>query len=302
MMKIARKFSFLLAVSSGIFWGTYGTFATFMGNMGLEAATASLVSPLSIAVFFFILVCLDDIRKMRVHTAVLPVLVSYGLVGAVFNYSLIKAYGSLPFGIVSTIIFCNLFLLMILSYFIFKDTLTWRKGLAALLAVTGVAMVLNVFGLDLSLSLIGILWTLAAMTAWALMVTCEKYMLLHDVDGNVIMTYNGFFPVLFISIFSPPWHSFANFGESMAATNGLVLLPTLGLALITSVACYFTYINALKHLEPAYAQMGFIMDPTTASILGFLVFGQALRPVQIAGIALVLLVVIWVQWGERNRE
>ena len=299
-MKITKRFSFLLAVAAAIFWGTYGTFTRFMGDMGMETATVSLVSPLFLIIFFFSLVLRDDKRKMKVPAKALPVLIFYGLVSAAFNYSLVKAYTYFPIGIVSTIVYCNLFLLMIFSYFLFKDPLTWKKGLAGVLAVSGIAMVLNVFSLDWSLSLIGIFWTLLALTSWAGMVTCEKYMLLHDVDGNAMLTYSGLFSLVFISILSPPWQSAADLIQSVAATGGLVLLPLLGLGVLTTIGAYYLYLSALRNLEPTYVQLAYIMDPTTASILGFIVFGQELEPIQIGGIILVLLVVIWVQWGERK--
>lgn len=301
-MNITKRYSFLSAVGAAILWGTYGTFTRFMGDMGLETATISLVSPLFLIVFFFSLVLLDDKRKMKVPLKTLPVLVFYGLVSAEFNYSLVKAYAYLPIGIVSTIVFCNLFLLMIFSYFLFKDPLTWKKGLAGVLAVGGIAMVLNVFSLDWSLSLMGILWALLAMAGWASMVTCEKYMLLHDVDGNAIITYSGLFSLLFISILSPPWQSAADLVQSVAATNGLVFLPLLGLGFLTTAGSYYLYIRALRNLEPTYTQLAFILDPATACLLGFIVFGQALKPIQIAGIILVLLVVIWVQWGTQGKK
>lgn len=206
-MRIGKRFSFLLAVAAGVCWGTYGTFATFMGNMGMEEATVSLISPLFLMVFFFILVMIDDRKKIKVRRGLLPALLFYGFVGAMFNYSIVQAYKYLPLGIVSTIVFCNLFLIMIFSFFMFKDKITWQKGIAAALAVLGIAMVLNVFALELTWSLIGVAWTLLATVGWALMVTCEKFLLVKEVDGNTIMTYMGMFSVLFISILSPPWDS-----------------------------------------------------------------------------------------------
>lgn len=55
---------------------------------------------------------------------------------------------------------------------------------------------------------------------------------------------------------------------------------------------------AVKNSDPGLVQLGFVMDPLTASVLGFFVLGQTLLPVQIAGMVLILAVVVWVQWLE----
>ena len=301
-MKIGSKFGFLMALAAGVFWGSYGTFTTILADMGLGSNTISLISPLFAMLLFFVFVLADSPKKLLVRRGLLPVLLVYGLLSALFNYSLVRAYIYLPIAIVSTIVFCNLFLIMVFSYFLFHDKMTWQKCVAITLAIFGIAMVLNVFSLEWTFSLTGILWTLAATFSWAVMVTGEKFMLNHDVDGNAIMMYQGFFSVLFISLLASPWQAIVDLAAAITATGGRILLPVLGLGVVTTIGCFYLYINALKRLEAAYAQLGFVMDPLTASILGFLVFGQALLPIQIAGIALILLVVSWVQWGETRKK
>lgn len=297
-MKIPRKFLFLIAIASGTCWGTYGTFATLLRENGFRDGTISMVVPVCYSIFFLILLLKDDIRKIKVSKKSYGILVFFGLETAVFYYSLIKAYQYLPIAIVSTIVFCNLFLLIIFSRLLFHQKITWQKGVSAGMAVIGIAMVLNVFAFDCVWSIWGLMWTGISLITWATVITTEKYLLEKGIDGNAVMVYNGVFALLFLSFSEPPWRVFANIASAVTASRGAVLLPLLGFVFFTAILSYFFYITALKRLEPAYVQLGYVMDPLTASLLGFFVFDQRLQPVQIMGILLILLVVVWVEWLE----
>lgn len=301
-MSIPKKFLFLMAAAAGVCWGTYGTFATVMSNYGVSEGAISMIAPLGYGLFFLFLLAKDNIRKIIVAKKLIPVVLFYGIQSAILNFSLVKAYLYLPIGIVSTVVFCNLFLLMVFCRILFKDKMTWQKGVATGLAVVGIALVLNVFSLDFSWNVQGLVWTGVALLCWALMVTSEKYLLNCGVDGNAVMVFNGLFAVVFLCFYTAPWVVFANLGAAAAASGGLMLLPLAAFIAVTSIGTYFFYISALKRLEASIVQLGFVMDPLTASILGFAVFGQSLLPAQIIGILLIIGVVLWIQWLEVKGE
>ncbi|WP_158309001.1 EamA family transporter [Desulfosporosinus orientis] len=68
-----------------------------------------------------------------------------GLASAITNISFVKAVSYFPVGIVSTLIFCNVFVIMIISRIVFKSPITLRKVGAAIFAILGVCLVLDVF-------------------------------------------------------------------------------------------------------------------------------------------------------------
>lgn len=301
-MKFPKKFVFLLAVASGACWGTYGVFSKMLSDFGIESETISMIVPLFYGIFFFVCLCLDDIRKIRIPWKLVPFLLMFGFGSSVFNFATVKGYSYLPIGMVSTIIYCNLFLLMIFSRILFKTPITWQKGVAALAAVLGISMLLNVFSTDMMFDWVGIGWALLAMFAWAFAVTWEKYLLVKGCDGNAVMFFNGVIAVGCLCLLHSPVKVAVNLAESIAA-NGLAILPPLiCFAFITSILSYYFYITGLKYLETSYVQMGFVMDPLTSSVLGFCVLDQSLQPIQIAGIALILFVIIWVQWLEIKKS
>lgn len=301
-MKFPRRFMFLMAVASGVCWGTYGVFSRTLLDFGIDSTTISMIVPLFYGIFFFVCLCIKDIRKIKISVKLLPFLLMFGFGSAIFNYATVHGYMYLPIGMVSTIIYCNLFLLMIFSRLLFKTPLTWQKGLAAVATVVGIALLLNVFGTEASFSFAGVGWALLAMFAWAFAVTWEKYLLVKGCDGNAIMFFNGLIAVFCLSLVTPPTEVFANLTGAFASAGLAILPPMIGFALITSVLSYYFYITGLKYLETSYVQMGFVADPLTSSLLGFFVFGQSFLPIQLIGIALILFVIVWVQWQEIKKS
>lgn len=295
---VLKKMYFLLAVASGTCWGTYGTFSSALMDAGIESATISMIVPLFYGLFFFVLLCLDDIRKIIVSKRMFLFLICAGLCSSVFNFSTVQAYSYLPFGIVSTVIYCNLFLLMVFSRILFKDKITKEKCIAAVLAVLGIGMLLNIFSLEMNFSMTGLFWTFVAMIFWALPVTLEKYILVQGVDSNAVMVYMGFFALVFLSLFHSPVKAVGDIVSAVSFGGAGTALNLLGFAFLTAVGAYFFYMMALKRMESSYVQLGFVMDPLTSTVLGLVLFGQTLLPVQFCGIALILFVVAWVQWTE----
>ena len=295
--KVPKQFCFLLAAMAGVCWGTHGTFSFMLGEYGVSDHTVALISPLGVFIFFFLLILKSDIRELAVPKRLIPLLILYGLMSAVFNLATIKAYFHLPVGIVHTVIFCNLFLLMIFSRILFKTPFTASKLLFCVLAVAGISLMLDVFGGG-AVSRVGFLWTMAAMVSWAVLVTCDKLLLGKGMSGNAVLFFQGLLGFLILSFIAPPPTAISEIVTAVKLSGGAALIPFAGIIFITSIGSLFLYIQALKKMEPALVQLGYVMDPLTATVLGLLLFGQTLKPLQVFGVALIIGLVIAVEVSE----
>ncbi|MFC2969251.1 EamA family transporter [Acidimangrovimonas pyrenivorans] len=74
----------------------------------------------------------------------------------------------------------------------------------------------------------------------------------------------------------------------LAALSPRALGGILYLTLIGAAATYFLWFRGLARLAPSAAAMLGMMSPLTAMLLGWLLLGQSLTPVQLAGAAVVL--------------
>jgi len=299
-----KTLGFVMAITAAVGWGTFGTFSTFLMDFGLSQGTVSLISPLFLLVFFGIFVLVKNGWRVLIpKPRLIPVVLLMGVVEAFFSYSTVSAYRYLPFAIVSTIIYCNLFLLLIFSRIIFKTAITVQKLIAVVLAVLGIAMVVDAFGNHPGNSLLGFGWAALAMLCWAVLVICEKYLLEKGVNGNAVPAWEGLLGSIIISFtVCSPSTAATELVQAFSAHGLIVLLPLLGFGMLTTVFCFWMYIHALNRLEPTYVQIAFTLDPTTTCLLGLIVFGQKLAPIQIAGMVVVLAVVIGVQLLDRQHE
>lgn len=296
-----KGFGFILAIFSAITWGTNGTFCALLSDLGLTTMNIAILAPAFNFGFFFLLLLFTHRAGFIVSRKMLLILMADGALSGIVNFSFVKSVTYFPVGIVSTLVYCNVFVIMIMSRIFFLDRITGRKIFAGLVSLVGVAMVIDIFGQDFNLNYLGLFWILCSILSWSGMITFERYLLMHGVSGPTILMYNGFFAILLLSISSPPTDLLGNIAQISGLSGGLGLLILLGYGLIPQVISYYLYLTGLKYIEPSYVQVAFSLDPVTASILGFLVFGQTLKTTQILGILLIIAVVGYVQLKE-NQE
>jgi drug/metabolite transporter (DMT)-like permease len=298
-----KSTGFLLAVGSAVLWGSYGTFTTFLGKLGLTAASIALIGPIFIFVFFTTINLLTNgVKSYKLPLKLIPVLLFYGVFSALDSYAAVTAYSLLPVAVGSIIIYCNLFLLILFSRILFQIKLNKKKIFACVIAVMGIALVVDVFRMEGRISLLGLAWAFIAMCCWAGIVICEKYLLNANIKGSTVLSFHGIMSVSFLFAIHSPIAFTDNIAAAFAASGWILPMTMLGFGVFTEIFCYFAYMIALKRLEPAVVQIAYTMDPVTACILGMIFFHQVLVPVQYVGIFLILTVVIWLHWNEKKSD
>ncbi len=288
----------VFAMLSGIFWGTNGTFCTLLSNLGFDTYSIAILAPSFNLVFFSVLLIVTNKSGFIVQRNYFGLLILSGLASAITNTSFVKSVSYFPVGIVSTLIFCNVFVIMIISRIVFKSKITLKKVGAAITAIFGICLVLDVFSQGFQHNSKGLIWIIITILTWSTMMVLEKYLLDQGVDGNSILMYSALFAVLILSISSPPLTVISQIIQVTDQTNGYALLVILGFGFIPQIGCYSLYMKGLKYIEPSYMQIMYSLDPVVASILGFLVFNQTMRPLNIVGICIIIGVVIYVQITE----
>ena len=299
--KSQKSIGLLMACIAATAWGTFGLFSTMMCNMGMREETVSILSAFSLFVMFTILCCVTaGIKSMRVPKNAILFLILDGICSATYNYAAVQAYANLSMGLVSTIIYSNLFVLIFASRIIFKDPISRQKVASVFLALIGVMLVVNVFGDSENVNGIGLFWAFLSMLSWTGLIITEKLVMDRGVTPDASCAYEGIFSVVIISAITSPIAAFTNIGEVVVATNGMVLLPMLGFMFISTMTAYYFYMHALNIIDATYVQICYTLDPVVACVLGFLALGQILTFGQIIGIVIILGTVIWIQIAEQK--
>ncbi len=191
------------------------------------------------------------------------VVLGYGAVLGLMNLAFYEALQRLPLGIAVTIEFLGPLAIAL------AGSRRWLDALWALLAAAGVALLADLGG---GVSLLGILFALAAAVCWASYILLGAKLGEHTAGGSGLAIGMAMGAVVI-----------APFGVAEAGSallNPTILLIGFGVALLSSVIPYSLELEALRKIPPRLFGVLMSVEPAVAALAGVLILGESLLPVQ----------------------
>lgn len=171
---------------------------------------------------------------------------------------------------------------------------TLQRVAAVALAVTGIALVIGIFGsAGFRLDAIGVLAALGAAFSFAFY-NVGGHSILARYDRWTVLLYVIMGAALFWLIVNPPWKIVA------AHYSGAQWLFLLLFSLISVLAPFALYFAGLQHLEPTRAIVVSCLEPVFSIVIAAVALGEVMRPLQTVGIVLVLVAIVVVQLPDRR--
>jgi drug/metabolite transporter (DMT)-like permease len=294
----------LFIASAALLWGVSAALgrAVFTGRLTLGGNILRPIDPLilsqsrttfSLLVLLPLLVALRGWQRIKLPTRDLAYCLLLGTLGvAVSNYFYYVAIQRT--NVATAIIVQYTAPVWVLLYVVARrqQKLTAQKVTAVALAVTGIALVIDVLGSRsgpaLHLDPYGLMAALLASFSFAF----------YNVGGHGILARHDRWRVLvwtltaaavFWLIVNPPWKIVA---AHYAPAQWLFLFVFSMLSVLGAFSLYFL---GLQHLEPTRAIIASCLEPVFSILLAALLLGEVLRPIQILGIILVLAAIVIVQ-------
>ncbi|GAA8848103.1 EamA family transporter [Helicobacter pylori] len=205
--------------------------------------------------------------------------ICFGVALGLMNFAFYASLGHLPIGVAVTIEFIGpLALAAVLSR-------RPRDLLAVAAAAVGVLLISQALSLPLDeLEGTGIVLALAAGACWA------GYIVFSGRTGAAFPQLEGLAMAMVVAtVVVLPFGIWDVSVHGTGAWDGTVLLKGLGIAVLSSVLPYSLELVALRRLAPAVFGILLSLEPAVAALAGLLVLGQRLSPVQLGGMALVVL-------------
>ncbi|HET9183062.1 MAG TPA: EamA family transporter [Candidatus Angelobacter sp.] len=174
-----------------------------------------------------------------------------------------------------------------------RDRFSFTRVSAVLLAMAGTALAIDVFHSGLSLKAMGVLGGIIASFSYAF----------YNIVAQELVSRHHQFKIMFYALLAatilwilvnPPQKLVAEHFTS-AQWSFLFLF-----ACLSTLLPYFFYFTGLKYLDPTRAIIASCLEPVFAILFAVSFVGEVLRPVQVAGIAAVLLATVMVQVQEPN--
>ena len=170
---------------------------------------------------------------------------------------------------------------------------TQRVG-AVGLAVAGIALVIGLFGgAGLRLDGVGLLAGLLAAFSFAFY-NIGGHDVLARHDRWMVLLYTTGSASLFWLVVNPPW-KVVSAHYSIEQCLFLLLF-----SLLSVLAPFSFYFAGLQHLEPTRAIVVSCLEPVFSIVIAAVALGEIVRPLQVAGIVLVLAAIIVVQLPDRR--
>jgi DME family drug/metabolite transporter len=297
---------YLYIASAAFLWGVAAALgrAAFTGRLLPRGQTLRPIDPLilsqsratfSFIVLLFALALLRGWKRLRLPLADFRRMFVLGILGvAASNYLYYLAIQRT--NVATAIILQYTAPILVLLYTVARGLQkpTMRRVGAVALAVTGIALVIGIFGSGgFRLDAIGVFAALGAAFSFAF----------YNVGGHSILARNDRWTVLLYVILSaslfwmvvnPPWKIAA---AHYSAGQWLFLLV---FSLISVLAPFALYFAGLQHLEPTRAIVVSCLEPVFSIVIAALTLGEVMKPLQAVGIALVLVAIVVVQLPDRK--
>jgi len=292
----------LILVASFCF-GSSGVLAKPAMDAGLSPQQVAMARITLAAVVLLAAVGLTRPRLLRVRRSDLRLLVGYGLVGvAGVQLLYFAAVARIPIGIAMLLEFTSPVLVALWVRFVRRTILPARMWVGTVLALTGLAMVAQVWD-GLRLDAAGLLAGVGAALCSA------GYFLLGEHGMSTLspigmVTWGMVVGSVAIALIAPPWSLPADRLVADAELGGLhvpVWTLLVACAVVSTAVAYLLSITALRHMPANVVSVLALCEPVVATALAWLLLDQTLATVQLAGAAVLLGGAALVQLAEARR-
>ena len=282
-----NKKALIAILAAGTFWGFMGLFVRVLNAAGFssfEVAQARITTGLVI-VGIYLLIFNRKLLKIRLRD--IWCFIGTGIVSLLlFSVCYFSALTYTSLSVAAILLYTAPFFVMLMSLFLFKETLSSQRVLALLLAFAGCVLASGI-GSDASVSGIGMLLGLGSGFFYALYSVFGRYAINRGY-GAWTMTFYTF---LFCSIgcaFLSDWQLMI----TAVQTDSTILWWILGLGFVTAFLPYVLYSYGLENMESSKASILASVEPVVGTLVGVFVFREPISIVGVLGIALVLSAIV----------
>lgn len=271
----------LIAVlTAGTFWGFMGLFARKLNAAGfgaLEVAQTRITTGLALVGLYLLLF---NREALRIRLKDVWCFLGTGIISLLlFSVCYFNALTYTSLSVAAILLYTAPICVMLMSVFLFKESMTAQKALALIMAFAGCILVSGI-GADASVSWIGVLLGLGSGFFYALYSIFSRYAINRGYSAWTIT----FYTFLFCSTgcaFLCDW-------DMIYSVDSSILLWILGLGFVTAFLPYVLYSYALENMESSKASILASVEPVVGTLCGVFIFHEPISALSILGIMLVL--------------
>ncbi len=288
---------YALYVIASVLFALNGTVAKSILLTGIDPARLSQVRVTGAFLLLLLFVAITRPQALRLSKKEIPILLAYGILGvAMTQYLYFVALTYLPVSVALLIEFTAPVMIALWFRFAWKEPTKRTVWIALGMALAGLALVAQIW-LGFTLNAAGVIAALGAAIALSIFyILGDKQMRVENPRDPISLTMWGFAAASLFWAITQPWWSFpweALSGNTEPLSDANISFPIWIMAfwmiLFGTVITFSLVLTSMKHLRASQASTVGLTEPLFATMIAWVLLGEALNAIQVLGGALILL-------------
>ena len=273
-------------IAAGTLWGFMGFFRRTLDTMGISAISCISIRCVFAAALFGLIILATNRSAFRVRLKDAWIFIGSGIIALlVFGVCYFKAMDYMSLSAAAILLYTAPCFVILFSALLFGEKLTGQKLAAMVLAFAGCCLVSGI-GSGTTITPIGLALGLTSGVCYALYSIFGRFALNRGYSSLTINFYACLLAAIGATIIGGTEYidiitqSPSNLGFAFAT------------GLVTCFLPYLLYTYGLNGLENGKASIMASIEPVVATIVGVVIYSEALTPMSAAGILLVLSAIV----------
>ena len=280
--------SIVFVLAAGIMWGCMGLLVRPLNDIGLVTMDICFLRGFVTFLVMFAGLLLFDRGALRIRLKDIWCFVGTGALSvSFFNFCYFKTITLTSLSVAAVLLYTAPAFVMMMSFFLFKESMTRKKVAALVIAFVGCVLVSGIVTGSGELNVKGVLVGLGAGFGYALYSIFGRYALQRGYRSITITFYTFLFASL-TTVFLVDVSSIIN----IVGTHSRLGVYGAFMILFVTLFPYLCYTKGLSGMENGTASVIASIEPVVATLLGILIYKEEMRFTNALGMTLVLLSIV----------
>lgn len=280
-----KKTAPVFILAAGGLWGTMGIFVRELGTYAFTSLQIASLRIIVGAAVFLLIALVKDRKLLKIRPRDITWFLGIGIASILlFTVCYFRTIALASLSVAAILLYTAPIVVMLMSLVLFKEKLTKRKAAALLMAFLGCVLVTGTGGGGHTpVAAVG--FGLVSAIGYGLYSILGTFVL-KRYQPITMTTYSFLCGGIGALLICDPTDICVKI--QAAQRPGRVLILILLTAVVTAVLPYLCYTIGLSSVRASSASIMASVEPVVATIAGCLVFGEALTPLSLAGVVLVV--------------
>ncbi len=288
----------LAALAAGIIWGFLGPFVRGCEEIGITTVQMTCLRYIVVIAVLAPLVWMRRKKAVRPDRMHILLLVAMGTVGIAANSTFyFQSMTMIPLSASTVLQYLAPFIVVALSVPLLHERLSATKAFAVVVAFVGCVLCTGLISDPGSMDVWGIVFGAISGFCFASYTLCSKGLARAGHQPTEVLFYSGI--VCFVCL--APFCDLPTAVSYMTSSaENIALVVSLGLLMTLLPFILFNY--ALDRIEAGKASVITFVEPLTATVLGFLLYGEVLTIEAAAGMAMIMIALVAINRRDPEKE